>query len=144
MLEDTALVMANSADRETLQIRVVILANREKAEMDRSIQELISRGEFKDVAVICRSGDPTSLQDQEMVAISHANKVIILSSDDPSLDPTVADNLTFATTLALKHIRGGQVPTIVEIRGRTKALISSLGKNVVQVRARNFVSPARS
>jgi ion channel POLLUX/CASTOR len=128
------IAIAGESNREP--VRVVVLANEVKETMDAKIHELVSREEFKNVVITCRSGDPTSPQDQQLVAIERAKMVLVLSENDDSVPGTVSDSLAFGTALALKH--GGRrldnVSTVIESKvASNHGLFSKLGSNVTEL-----------
>jgi ion channel POLLUX/CASTOR len=130
--------IAIAAQSNNERVRVVVLADEAKEMMDAKIKEFVTRGEFKDVTIINRSGDPTSRADQELVAIGAAKKVLILSggeSGDDKEDAAVGDSLAFKTALALKHGAAAEdVRTVVESRSAGSAEMDEmLGPGVTQL-----------
>ena len=88
------LVIANESRKKA---RIVVLADRDKVEMDDEIRaQLGSTGNTK---VICRSGDPMNLADLELASPHSARSVIVLSPEDNE-DP---DSVVIKTTLALTN-----------------------------------------
>jgi len=74
---------------------VVILANRDKVEMEDEIHFAIRHpGKTR---IIVRSGDPMSLVDLEMTNHRRARSIVVLSPDEPE----EADNFSIKTALAL-------------------------------------------
>jgi voltage-gated potassium channel Kch len=68
--------------------RVVILADRDKVEMEEEIRAKV--GDTKNTLVVCRSGNPIDLVDLEIVNPHAARSIIILSPDDtPDTDAQV-------------------------------------------------------
>lgn len=87
------LAIANESERRP---RVVIMANRDKVEMEDEIADKLPHlGKLK---VICRSGDPTDLYDLAIVSPQSSKSIIVLSpsADDP-------DAAVVKTILALIH-----------------------------------------
>jgi len=75
------LMIANANQK---QPRIVILANRDKVEMDDDIRaKFPSTGNVK---VICRSGDPLDLDDLTVVTPNAARSIIILAPDEENPD----------------------------------------------------------
>lgn len=137
------IAIAGETNKERL--RVVVLADEQKEVMDQKIQEMVSRGEFKNVTVICRSGDPSSPADQELVAIDRAQKVVVLSGADGAMDESgsesaMDDSLAFKTALALKHNHGergmANLRTVVESRRSAggEGLVAKLGPMVTELK----------
>ncbi len=75
------LIKANANQRRS---RIVILAEKDKVEMEDEIAEKIDyRGNTK---IICRTGDPIDLDDLEIVNHHFAKSIIIVSSDEEISD----------------------------------------------------------
>ncbi|NJO02838.1 MAG: potassium transporter TrkA [Bacteroidia bacterium] len=75
------LVKANSNQDRSC---IVILANKDKVEMQDEINEKVdNRGKTK---IICRTGDPIDLNDLEIVNHHHARSIILVSSDNDKSD----------------------------------------------------------
>jgi ion channel POLLUX/CASTOR len=138
VLRQIAIASESNGDR----VRIVVLADEDKEMMDARIKEYVTRGEFKHVTIINRSGDPTSRADQDLVAIGSAKKVLILSgtddddaSDDGDGGAANGDSLAFKTALALKHSAAAAgVRTVVESRSaRNDGMDACLGPNFTQL-----------
>ncbi|MBV9924257.1 MAG: NAD-binding protein [Acidobacteria bacterium] len=71
------LVIANENQKRP---RVVVLADRDKIEMEQEIRGKV--GDTKNTRVVCRSGNPIDLVDLEIVNPHAAKSIIILSPDD--------------------------------------------------------------
>jgi voltage-gated potassium channel Kch len=74
------LVIANENQKRP---RVVILADKDKIEMEEEIRSKV--GDTKNTLVVCRSGNPIDLTDLEIVN-PHATKSIIILSPDGTVD----------------------------------------------------------
>jgi ion channel POLLUX/CASTOR len=75
------LIKANSNQKRS---RIVILADRDKVDMeDEIIEKVPERGRTK---IICRTGNPIDLDDLEIVNPHDAKSIIIVSPDDGSSD----------------------------------------------------------
>ncbi|MEQ7156493.1 CASTOR/POLLUX-related putative ion channel [Brevundimonas aurifodinae] len=88
------LVVANESRRKP---RIVIMANRDKVEMEDEIADKV--GDLKNTQVICRSGDPTDLFDLSLVNPQTCRSIIVVSpegTDDP-------DSQVIKTVLALTN-----------------------------------------
>lgn len=104
------LVNANESERRPV---IVVLADRDKLEMEEAIRE--KAGDTKNTKVICRSGNPLD-QDELLRANPYAAKSIIVLGDEDSSDP---DSMTIKTTLALSnHPRRptGAISIVGEVR----------------------------
>ncbi|MBO3760745.1 hypothetical protein [Ciceribacter sp. L1K22] len=87
------LVIANQSRRNP---RIVIMANRDKVEMEEEIAAKVDN--LKNTRIICRSGDPTDLYDLSIVNPQTSRSIIVLApeGDDP-------DSQVIKTVLALVH-----------------------------------------
>jgi len=87
------LTIANESVRRP---RIVIMANKDKVEMEDEIADKVP--DLKNTKVICRSGDPTDLHDLSLVNPQTSRSVIVLSpeGDDP-------DSQVIKTVLALTN-----------------------------------------
>ncbi|MBR0555198.1 hypothetical protein J5J10_05840 [Ciceribacter sp. L1K23] len=87
------LVIANQSRRHP---RIVIMANRDKVEMEEEIAAKVDN--LKNTRIICRSGDPTDLYDLSIVNPQTSRSIIVLApeGDDP-------DSQVIKTVLALVH-----------------------------------------
>ena len=85
------LVIANESRNRP---RIVVMANRDKVEMEDEIADKIP--DLKNTRVICRSGDPTDLFDISLASPETSRSVVILSPEDED-----ADSQVIKTILAL-------------------------------------------
>jgi voltage-gated potassium channel Kch len=85
------LVIANESRQRP---RIVIMANRDKVEMEDEIADKV--GDLRNTKIICRSGDPTDLYDLSIANPNASRSIIVLSpeADDP-------DSAVIKTILAL-------------------------------------------
>ncbi|WP_421730635.1 CASTOR/POLLUX-related putative ion channel [Brevundimonas sp.] len=88
------LVVANESRKKP---RIVIMANRDKVEMEDEIADKV--GDLKNTQVICRSGDPTDLFDLSLVNAQTCRSIIVVSPEG-SNDP---DSEVIKTVLALTN-----------------------------------------
>ncbi|MET0544876.1 MAG: hypothetical protein ABWZ40_01070 [Caulobacterales bacterium] len=87
------LAVAHADDRK---FRIVVLAQKDKVEME---DELGAKLDLPgNVRVICRSGDPTDLNDLKIVNLENSGAVIVVASDEPG-----ADSQSIKTILALVY-----------------------------------------
>jgi voltage-gated potassium channel Kch len=98
------LAIANESNRRAV---VVVLAERDKVEMEDEIKE--KAGDLRGMRVVCRSGSPIDLGDLALSSHSTARSVIVLSAEGN--DP---DSEVIKTLLALTH-DGGDAPIVAEI-----------------------------
>jgi len=85
------LVVANLSRKNA---RIVIMANRDKVEMEDAIADKVP--DLRNTKVICRSGDPTDLYDLAIVSPQTSRSVIVLSPEGDD-----ADSQVIKTVLAL-------------------------------------------
>ena len=88
------LVVANESRKRP---RVVIMANKDKVEMEDEIADKVP--ELKNTRIICRSGDPTDLFDLSLINAQTCRSIIVVSpegADDP-------DSQVIKTVLALTN-----------------------------------------
>ncbi len=85
------------ANRSRNRPRIVIMANRDKVEMEDEIAAKVA--ELGNTRIICRSGDPTDLYDLSLVTPQAARSIVILAPDDED-DP---DSCVIKSILALVH-----------------------------------------
>lgn len=99
------LAVANESARRPV---VVILADRDKVEMEDEIREKVP--DLKGTRIVCRSGSPIDLGDLALSSSSEARSIIVLSSggDEP-------DSEVIKTLLALTHDSPEGAPIIAEI-----------------------------
>jgi voltage-gated potassium channel Kch len=90
------LVIANESRKRP---RIVVMANRDKVEMEDEISAKIA--DLKNTKVICRSGDPADLYDLAIVNPDESRSIVILS---PELDDP--DSSVIKTILALTQAPG--------------------------------------
>jgi voltage-gated potassium channel Kch len=90
------LVVANKSRRRP---RIVIMANRDKVEMEDEIAAKVP--ELGNTRIICRSGDPTDLYDLPLVSPQQARSIIVLSPENDGAIADDADSQVIKTILAL-------------------------------------------
>ena len=88
------LIIANESAKHP---RIVILADKDKVEMEEEIRRNIP--DFKNTKVICRSGIPFDFSDLEIVNPQQSKSIIILTPDEE----VNADSLTIKTILAITN-----------------------------------------
>jgi ion channel POLLUX/CASTOR len=123
----TELAQANSGGKAS---RIVILAGREKVEMEDEIAAKARK--LRGMRVICRSGDPCDLNDLNIVNPSAAKSIVVLAPDGEDPDAQV-----IKTILAITNGPGanGQLHHVVaEIRDANNAeLARAVGGADVQI-----------
>ncbi len=90
------LTIANSSRKKP---RIVIMANRDKVEMEDEIAAKVP--DLRNTRVICRSGDPTDLYDLSLVSPQQSRSIIVLSPETEDGDSSDADSQVIKTILAL-------------------------------------------
>jgi voltage-gated potassium channel Kch len=99
------LSVANESERRAV---VVVLADRDKVEMEEDIREKLP--DLRTTRVVCRSGSPIDLGDLVLASTDEARSIIVLASggEDP-------DSEVIKTLLALTHDSPDGAPIIAEI-----------------------------
>ena len=120
---------------------VVILADRDKIEMDDIISSRLDAESRKHLTVVTRSGQPQELADLELVNPDLASAIIVVSDDESANDAGV-----IKTALALvshERIDSG-IPVIAEVNStaRAQALRSVAGARVAVVQPGEIISRA--
>jgi voltage-gated potassium channel Kch len=113
------LIIANESRKRP---RIVIMADRDKVEMEDEIAAKIT--DRKNTRIICRSGDPTNLDDLAIVSPNASRSIIILSpeGDDP-------DSSVIKTILALTqgpNRKKGKYRIAAEIRDNHNAELARI------------------
>lgn len=78
------------ANKSRKRPRIVILANRDKVEMEDEIAAKAKPGKTK---IICRSGDPTDLYDLSLTSHETSRSIVILSPDAEDADGSVLKSI---------------------------------------------------
>ena len=109
---------------------IVILADQDKVEMEDQIRSEVS--DLKNTRVICRSGNPTSLIDLDIVNPYQCGSVIVLSPEEGN-----ADSQTLKTVLALTNSpnrRKKPFHIVAEVRDRRNLdVLTMVGKDEVEL-----------
>ena len=88
---------------------VVVLADRDKVEMEDEIREKVP--DLRGTRVVVRSGSPLDLGDLRLASLRDARSIIVLSPEGDDPDPGV-----IKTLLALTHDDAITAPVVAEIR----------------------------
>jgi voltage-gated potassium channel Kch len=113
------LIIANQSRRRP---RIVIMANKDKVEMEDEIAAKIA--DRRNTRIICRSGDPTDLYDLGIVNPQTSRSIIVLSPDGEDVDAQV-----IKTVLALVNDpqrRPGSYTIAAEIRDAGNADVARI------------------
>jgi ion channel POLLUX/CASTOR len=109
---------------------IVILADRDKVEMEDAIRERVpaaGRGR-----IVCRSGSPVEIDDLRIVSVRTARSVIVLS---PEIDDPDAD--VIKTILAItrhRSLRPGGYHIVAEVRERSNLAVAEMvGREAVDL-----------
>lgn len=86
------LLIANESRRRP---RIVVMANRDKVEMEDEIADKIP--DLKNTRIICRSGDPTDLYDLAIVNPNESRSIIVLSPEGDDPDSSVVKTILALT-----------------------------------------------
>jgi voltage-gated potassium channel Kch len=118
--------------------RIVILANRDKVEMDDDIRaKFPNTGNTK---VICRSGDPLDLDDLAVVSPNAARSIIILAPDEENPDIHVIKSVLALTNNPER--RSDPFHIVAEIRDHRNIEAAELvgGKEAIYVRGDELIA----
>jgi ion channel POLLUX/CASTOR len=114
------LIIANENQKRA---RIVILANKDKVEMEDEIRAKI--GDTKNTRVVCRSGNPIDLVDLEIVNPHSAKSIVILSPDDkPDADSQVIKMILAMTNNPNRRLEPYHI--VAEIRDEKNMEIAAL------------------
>jgi len=75
--------------------RIVILAEKDKVEMEDEIRDQV--GDTKNTKIICRTGSPLDLQDLEIVNPRQSRSIIVLAPESANPDPEVIKTILALT-----------------------------------------------
>lgn len=105
---------------------IVVLADRDKTEMEESIR---ARVDLHGRRLVCRSGEPSNLRDLSMVSIESARSIIVLGDESKDADAHVATRVLAAN---LKLDSSSSVPIVAEFEDERTAtvLIKATGNRV--------------
>lgn len=121
------LVIANEHSEKP---RIVILANKDKIEMEDEIRAQV--GETGKTKIICRSGNPIDLSDLEIVNPHKAKSIIILSPDSENPDAEVIKTILAITNNPNRRLRAYHI--VAEIREeKNKDVARLVGRHEAQL-----------
>ena len=114
------------AGRSRHQNVIVILADREPAELSHEIRDATS--DLHGARLVIRWGDPTSVADLDIVALHAARSIIVLAEDDAGDSDAVKSVLAIGVALG-GH---GAVPVVVELGDAqvAQSLVQACGNTV--------------
>jgi hypothetical protein len=128
----TAIVELSESNRSMAHSSIVILAARDKVFMEEELIPEIPHWSKTDV--ICRSGDPSYDLDLQMVSVSTARSIVLLSTEDVN-----SDSIILKRSLALQKDKTITCPIIAEIHSAENAdAIKKLNKFTV-IQPKNFI-----
>lgn len=78
------------ANENHRRARIVVLANKDKIEMEEAIAAKVPKGRAK---IVCRSGDPTDLYDLAIVRPETSKSIVILAPEDSDPDSQVVKSI---------------------------------------------------
>lgn len=130
------LVVANESRKKA---RIVIMANKDKVEMEDEIADKVP--DLKNTRVICRSGDPTDLFDLSLINAQTCRSIIVVSPEGAE-DP---DSQVIKTVLALTNDpkrRAERYQIAAELRDARNAEVAHIvgGDEVQLVLADDLIS----
>ncbi|MBC7861912.1 MAG: potassium transporter TrkA, partial [Bacteroidia bacterium] len=105
--------------------RIVILADRDKVEMEDEIRSKFPK--TKNTKIICRSGSPLDLNDLELVSPHEARSIIILSPEEGNSDTHVIKSILAITNNPNR--KDGKYHIVAEIRDEENMEAAELVSN---------------
>ncbi|MBL9028343.1 MAG: NAD-binding protein [Myxococcales bacterium] len=110
---------------------IVVLADRDKVEMDETIATKVPR--LLGSRVVCRSGNPIDLDDLEIGSPQHAEAVVVLGSEG-SIDPDAGVIKAVLALVAHKPKASGKYHIVAEIRDpKNRTPCRMVGKDQVEI-----------
>jgi ion channel POLLUX/CASTOR len=113
---DTLLAELATANENQRGACVVIIADRDKVEMDDHVSQIL---EGKRLRVVTRSGQPTSLADLELVSLPTSKAVIVVAperhADGSAMAPHEADTVVLKALLAITKVAGTSLHIVAEL-----------------------------
>lgn len=121
------LIIANENKKNP---RIVILADKDKVEMEDEIRNKVSH--FKNTRIICRSGIPYDLVDLEISNPLATKSIIVLAPDSGNTDPLVIKTILAITNNPNRRMEPYHI--VAEIKDRKNLEIARMvGKNEVEL-----------
>ena len=87
------LIIANENQSDAA---IVILAEKDKVEMEDEIREKVKK--FKTTRIICRTGNPIDLDDLQIVNLKESKSIILLDNDSENSDSQIIKSIVAITT----------------------------------------------
>lgn len=135
------LSIANASERKAC---VVILADRDKVDMDAEVSGVVKGSRLR---VVTRSGNPMALDDLRLVSLPHSKAIIVPAheehADGSPMPPSESDVIVLKTLLAISKIAPEQrLHLVAELHDeRTEAVARTvLGEQAAILRASALVS----
>ncbi len=100
------LVQAGKSGKKNI---IVIMGNREKVKMEDEIREKLILP--RNVSIVCRQGDPVSVNDLKIVNLSDSKSIIIIEDSDFRVVKTL-----LAINNSVKDIQGGQLNIVAAMK----------------------------
>jgi voltage-gated potassium channel Kch len=136
---DTLLGELATANENQRGACVVIIADRDKVEMDEHVAQVLGRRKLR---VVTRSGQPTSLADLELVSLQTSKAVIVLAperhADGSAMQPHEADTVVLKALLATTKTAGTGLHIVAEL---SDARSEEVARMVAGDRAALVVAP---
>jgi len=129
----TELIEANANQKRAA---IVILAEESKTTMEDALRARI--GDSGTTEIVCRTGDPASHADLELVNASGARSIVVLAGDGSEGDA----HAVRATLAVLSQPHGAAIPVVVEMLDsrNARSLSVAAGDNVLTVEADDIIA----
>jgi voltage-gated potassium channel Kch len=127
------LVVANESRRRPA---IVILADVDKTALEDEIDARVP--DLRGTRIVLRTGDPSSPQDLERVAVTQARSIVVLADEDGEGDAGAVKAALAAHSMAISSA----VPIVVELASQATsfALVAACGDRVVPVQADDIIA----
>jgi hypothetical protein len=132
------IVTANENQRRS---RVVVLAPEEKPVMEEAIRDRV--GDTKSTRVVCRTGDPSSPHDLQIVNADEARSIVVLAGGEGGEDGVGdAEAVKAALAVMTSESRNAEAAVVAEMNDAetARALHEASGGTVVTVRATDVIA----
>lgn len=129
------LVIANESRRRAA---VVVLADSDKPEMEDTLKDTIP--DPKSTKIVCRTGDPWSLESLDLVNLAGARSVVIVGTDDAAAVKTVLAVKAHQQTASAGRAFTGSLVVEVDAAETAASLRTLFGDQLVTVRSTDIVA----
>ena len=128
------------ANRSQARACIVVLGEKNKVEMEDELRERL--GDLGRVRLICRTGDPTSLEDLDLVSVQTSRSIVVLPPEGADADATVVKTLLAVTNSPRRRpepyhlVAAVQEPrslSAARLAGRDEAALFEVGELLTRI-----------